>query len=306
MVATLRSTYAPRRPLPLAIVRKLTLWFMLLQICCNCCNESRNEDYHDWVCGACGGRPAKGRAALVAARRGRDAAVRRGFEAATPFTGTVAFQRKNTEGSAEVPMQYSGDVDSFKRFCVVSFPRSDAGAAGNRRCARLWDRMCVEAHASEAATEMFGSMWGKLGWFCCFLCCCFRAPSKPKGGVTTCCVFNSDLMGKHGTSSAYMAESFTKKYADGCVCESVLEYVDSGADTSGAMKDAVGCQWFHVWRFKLDHAIRFSQTLILVTRDDGTIDKSQAGEKKWLDEQKIRYTTITLAEYAKAMGVEEA
>ena len=174
-------------------------------------------------------------------------------------------------------MQFQGAVDETKRDCIISFPGSDEGAVKNKRCADLWNTMCLESHAVNITKDAFGESF--------------------RDGVTTCCVFNAYYMRGHGE------EIGVHDFDGECVCAKILEYVDNGDDKSGPMLEKVGCAWFYAWKKRLQQAIDAKQNLYLVTRDDGTIGKSQAGEKKYADQEGIVYKTITLAEYAKAMGV---
>ena len=213
---------------------------------------------------------------LIKNRETREKELGRRFHSAVEWTGSVKFERKNTGGGQE-PMQFQGEVDTTKRHCIISFPGSDEGALKNKRCANLWNTMCLESHAVNITKDALGASFGD--------------------GVTTCCVFNAYYMGGHGEERDY------KDFHGECVCAKILEYVDNGKDKSGPMLEKVGCAWFYAWKKRLHQAKDAGQILYLVTRDDGTIGKSQAGEKKYADQEGIVYKTITLAEYEKAMGV---
>lgn len=190
---------------------------------------------------------------MIARRQKRESEIGEGFNAALEWHGEVVFERKDAGSAGPARMELQAGVDSAKRTCIISFPGSDEGRDGCERCAYLWGKLCAESHAATTTARFFDKTFAE--------------------GLTTCCVLIASYRAKHGAAG-------TEAPGADCVCGTALAYVDEGKDKSAEMQQRVGCAWFQAWCRRLEQAVASGQTLVFVTRDDGTIGKSQAAERR--------------------------
>lgn len=60
-----------------------------------------------------------------------------------------------------------------------------------------------------------------------------------------------------------------------------------------------GCHWFSQWKEQTFRAHSRQCNLVVVTKKDGTLGRSQAGEVRWLVKEKIPYESITIEQFAR-------
>eukprot|EP00435_Cladocopium_sp_Y103_P069819 s196_g34.t1 len=60
-----------------------------------------------------------------------------------------------------------------------------------------------------------------------------------------------------------------------------------------------GCHWFSKWQVQTLIAKDTGCNLVVVTKKDGTLGKSQAGEVQFLKDRKIKYESITIEQFAR-------
>ena len=164
-------------------------------------------------------------------------------------------------------MEFRDAVDTSKTKSIASFPGS-----GDPRCEKLWKFMCWLSREGNTAKRV-------LDW-------------TSSEGITTCCVFAPWVNGEHEHHGIANKD---------CECkEEFLAYDDKA-------QREVGCAWFKWWKARLQECIDAKQELFCVTRDDGTIGRSQAAELRYIFKQK-RYPVafITLSQFEEAMRAHSA
>ena len=110
----------------------------------------------------------------------------------------------------------------------------------------------------------------------------------------TSCVF---LPCKGDMSKGWGVHPPWSLHAEQCYCQ----YLYGGFPHEKGSPEDFGCLWFLMWVKNTQDAILKGCRLVVVTKTDDSLGNSQKGEKKWLDENRVSYETITLNTFAERM-----